>query len=174
MIKVTISDPVLYAVYVGEMIGQFSDGYWENSRTHRYDWKYFGYDNAFLVEKEKITRLPIISYSILNFFRFVKRENLKDIIVRVLMLYRNGEKVKEAYMNGDARALISALSHVDYADRLKEWGHFERQLEAISKYFGTLENFKSMKPVINKESIKEFMKIGKELHNSFEHVRSIF
>lgn len=174
MIKVTISDPGLYAVYVGEMIGQFSDGYWENSRAHRYDWKYFSYDNAFLVEKEEITRLPIISYSILNFFRFVKRENLKDIIARVLMLYRNGDKVKEAYKNGDARALISALSYVDYADRLKEWGHFERQLEAISKYFGTLENFKSMKPVINKESIKEFMKIGKELHNSFEHVRSIF
>ena len=39
--KVTFNNPGLYGVFIGEMLGQFSDGHWENSVKHRNDWPLF-------------------------------------------------------------------------------------------------------------------------------------
>ena len=35
-IKVNFNDAGLYAVFVSEILGQFSDGWWENSRNRDY------------------------------------------------------------------------------------------------------------------------------------------
>lgn len=169
---ITFNDPGLYAVYVGEMIGQFSDGYWENSRHN--DWKLFGYNNVCL--SETLGELPKIRYNINGFFSNVKKEALDCIIVRVLMLYRFGNLVKKAYMEkgkDEADLLISALESIEYAHHFREW-KYEEKIRVVNKYFGSMENFISLTPEVNKESIKEFTRIGKMLHNSFKHVRSFY
>lgn len=168
MFDVKFNDAGLFAVYYGEMIGQFSDGYWENSSSHKNDYKLFGYDNVALVENE-ITVLPKIRYNIYGFFQYVKKENIECIIKRVLMLYRNGNLVKKAYKEGDYSNLIGVLESSDYVDYFKDVRH-----QTVIKYFGSIENFKAQIPEINKDSLREFMSVGRKLHNSFQHVRSFW
>ena len=170
---VRFNDAGLYAVYVGEMIGQFSDGYWENSTYHKSDWKLFSYDNVELVNEE-ITELPKIRYDINRFFRYVKQKNIECIIKRVLMLYRLPNLVKKAYNESpeEAERLINVLESVEYADKFKEWGG--NRYETAIKYFGTIENLKAMTPVIDKNSLKEFTRIGRSLNSSFKHVRNFY
>lgn len=172
---ITFNDPGLYAVYVGEMIGQFSDGYWENSRHN--DWKFFGYNNVSLSETPEIpSELPKIRYNINGFFSNVKKEAIDSIIVRVLMLYRFGNLVKKAYLEkgeDEADLLISALESIENAHHFKEW-KYDEKIRIVKKYFGSMGNFIALTPEVNKESIKEFTRIGKMLHNSFKHVRSFY
>lgn len=53
--KVTFSDPGLYGVFTGEMIGQFSDGYWENSVKFRKDYNLYKLSETFSGKHEAST-----------------------------------------------------------------------------------------------------------------------
>lgn len=179
--KVTFNDPGLYAVFIGEMLGQFSDGYWENSRVHRTDWPLFKNNETFFDENS--TSIPKIRYNINAFFNFcVKDAYCDDIISRVLMIYNHGELIKRVYnTEGKEKAdkLIYVLCNADYylcldidkyVGTIREF--YEECLEMIDEFFGDKENLKREIPEVNPETIKEFKQIGKDLNNSFKHVRS--
>lgn len=171
---VTFTDPGLYAVYIGEMVGQFSDGYWENSRNK--DWHHFGYYNAILEDVSEssgvpVSDLPKIRYNINGFFSYVKKEDIKCIITRVLMLYRNRDLVEQTYRSEGKDEADSLIHILDSAESIRDFGGNNYQKEAVKLYFGSMERFCSLIPEVTEESIKEFTRIGKMLHNSFSHVR---
>jgi len=72
VVKVDFTDAGLYGVFIGEMLGQFSDGHWENSTMHRCDWQLFHTATTFLTDKTP-EELPTIRYNIEEFFAVVKK-----------------------------------------------------------------------------------------------------
>lgn len=181
--KVTFNNPGLYGVFTGEMIGQFSDGHWENSIKHRNDWPLYKLSETFFDENSN--SVSKIRYNINSFFTYcAKSEYLDCIIIRVLMVYNHGELIKEVYKTeGKEKAddLISILEDSEYfagLDINTIQGSYrkccERSLKTIDEYFGSIENFRNAIPEITPENIKKFRKIGKELNDSFIHVKSFY
>lgn len=184
--KVTFSDPGLYGVFTGEMIGQFSDGYWENSVKFRKDYHLYKLSETFFDENSRV--IPTIRYNINAFFtQCAKLGYLTCIIKRVLMVYNHSELIKKVYnTEGKEKAddLISILADPVYfselgiidINTLKGYyrGCCERSLKTIDKYFGSIENFKNAIPAITPKNIKKFRKIGRELNDSFIHVKSFY
>lgn len=179
--KVTFSDPGLYGVFIGEMIGQFSDGHWENSVKHQQDWHlYRTYETFFDENSNSVSK---IRYNINSFFTYcAKSEYLDCIIKRVLMVYNHGELIKKVYnTEGKEKAddLISILEDSEYFSELdintiqsSYRQRYERSLKTIDEYFGSIENFRNAIPEVTPENIKKFRKIGRDLNNSFIHVQA--
>ena len=144
MQRVKISDPGLYAVYVGVVSHEFIS------------------PEVDLVDTQIINE-PI-DFDILDFFNEAKAYKLNGIIKSVLMLYRHKDLVKEAHKNGDHYELIRALDSVLHTDKYNSWSWFR----TAEKYFGSLDNFKEHTPVIDDQSLEEFMEIGKRLQRIFK------
>lgn len=144
MQRIKISDPGLYAVYVGVVSHEFIS------------------PEVDLVDTQ-ITNEPV-NFNILEFFSESKKYNANGIIKSVLMLYRHKDLVKEAYKNGDSIELIRALESVLHTDKYNSWSWFR----TAEKYFGSLDNFKEQTPVIDERSLEEFMEIGKRLQRIFK------
>ena len=184
--KVTFSDPGLYGVFTGEMIGQFSDGHWENSVKFRNDWPLYKLSETFFDENSN--SVSKIRYNINSFFTCCAKSGyLTCIIIRVLMVYNHGELIKKVYnTEGKEKAdeLISILADPVYFSELgiidinTLQGYYrgccERNLKIIDEYFGSIENFRNAIPAITPENIKKFRKIGRELNDSFIHVKSFY
>lgn len=184
--KVILTNPGLYGVFTGEMIGQFSDGYWENSVKFRKDYHLYKLSETFFDENSSI--IPTIRYNINTFFTHCAESGyLTCIITRVLMVYNHGELIKKVYnTEGKEKAddLISILADPVYFSELgiidinALQGYYrgccERSLKTIDEYFGNIENFKNAIPAITPENIKKFRKIGKELNDSFTHVKNFY
>ena len=180
---VTFSDPGLYGVFTGELLGQFSDGHWENSIKHRNDWPLYKLSETFFDENSN--SVSKIRYNINAFFTYcAKSECLDCIIKRVLMVYNHSELIKKVYKTeGKEKAddLISILEDSEYFSELDIntiQGSYrqccERGLKTIDEYFGSMENFRNAIPEITPENIKKFRKIGRELNDSFIHVKSFY
>ena len=100
------------------------------------------------------------------------------------MVYNHGELIKKVYnTEGKEKAddLISVLEDSEYFSELDintVQGSFrqccERGLKTIDEYFGSIENFRNAIPEITPENIKKFRKIGRELNDSFIHVKSFY
>ena len=168
------------------MIGQFSDGYWENSVKFRKDYHLYKLSETFFDENSSI--IPTIRYNINSFFTCcAKLGYLTRIIQRVLMIYNRSELIKKVYNTESkekADDLISILADPAYFScfskldintiqgSYRQW--CERRLKTIDEYFGNIENFKNAIPAITPENIKKFRKIGRELNDSFTHVKSFY
>ena len=181
--KVTFNNPGLYAVFIGEMLGQFSDGHWENSVKHSKDWHLYRTSETFFDENSNSSSK--IRYNINSFFNVcAKTDYLTCIITRVLMIYNHGDLIKKVYeTEGKEKAdmLINVLHSAEYVfemDPEKEEGAYkkycEKCLEIVDEYFGDKYNFKNEIPEVNPENIKKFRKIGRELNDSFIHVKSFY
>ena len=187
--KVTLNNPGLYGVFTGEMIGQFSDGYWENSVKFRKDYHLYKLSETFFDENSRV--IPTIRYNINSFFTHcAKLGYLTCIIERVLMVYNHGELIKKVYnTEGKEKAddLISILADPVYFSCFSCFSELdintiqgsyreccERSLKTINEYFGNIENFKNAIPAITPENIKKFRKIGRELNDSFTHVKNFY
>ena len=103
------------------------------------------------------------------------------------MIYNHGELIKKVYnTEGKEKAddLISILADPVYFSELgiidinTLQGYYrgccERSRKTIDEYFGSIENFKNAIPEITPENIKKFRKIGRELNDSFTHVKSFY
>lgn len=189
-VNVKIADAGLYGVFVGEMLGQFSDGFWEKSRYHVNDWKVFGTNSTFLTD-ETPEELPTIRYDIAKFFAYVKKENIDCIILRVLMIYNHADLIKKVYDTEGKEAadrLIELLSNADFIDgiekirnedlekgKTEETSHYITRYNLVIKYFGSFDNFrKNIPDAENAENIKKFRKIGTALNKQFNHVKDYY
>lgn len=181
--KVTFNNLGLYGVFVGEMIGQFSDGHWENSIKYNKDWHLYRTSETFFDENSNSSSK--IRYNINSFFTVcAKSKYLTEIVSRDLMIYNHGDLIKKVYETEGkekADALINVLCSAEFLldlDPEKEQGvvkkYCESCLEIINEYFGSKENFKNEIPEVNPENIKKFKKIGRDLNNSFIHVKSFY
>jgi len=184
--KVVFNDPGLYGVFTGELLGQFSDGHWENSVKFRKDYRLYKLSETFFDENSSI--IPTIRYNINAFFtQCANLGYLTCIIKRVLMVYNHGELIKKVYnTEGKEKAddLISVLSDlvffsepdIIHINTLQDYyrGCCERSLKIIDEYFGNIENFKNAIPDVTPENIKKFRKIGRELNDSFIHVKNFY
>ena len=179
--KVTLTNPGLYGVFTGELLCQFSDGYWENSVKFRKDHHLYKLSETFFDENS--SSIPTIRYNINSFFTHcAKSEYLTCTIKRVLMVYNHGELIKKVYnTEGKEKAddLISILADPVYFSEfyiytIRSSCHqcCERSLKTIDEYFGSIENFRNAIPPLNPKNIKKFRKIGRELNDSFTHVKS--
>ena len=100
------------------------------------------------------------------------------------MVYNHGELIKKVYnTEGKEKAddLISILEDSEYFAGLdintvqgSYRESYERSLKTIDEYFGSIENFKNAIPEITPENIKKFRKIGRELNDSFIHVKNFY
>lgn len=188
VVKVNFSDAGLYGVFTGELIGQFSDGYWENSRIHKDDWKLYRNETTFLSDKVS-EELPTIRYNIADFFAKVKKDKNGWIMTRVLMIYNHADLIKKAYDEAgkdEADMLISVLSLVDLIDGVKKFrdediakgipeekSFYARRYNVLIKYFKSLENYKKEIPHCFAE-VNKFRKIGTLLNNQFNHVKNYY
>ena len=91
--KVNFNDAGLYAVFVSEILGQFSDGYWENSRNK--DYLKYSSEETFLGDSS-IEKAPT-RYNINAFFNSCVKSDLGDVINRVLSVYDHREMIERAY-----------------------------------------------------------------------------
>ncbi len=190
VVTVNFTDAGLYGVFTGEMLGQFSDGYWENSSIHKDDWKLFNTAATFLTDKTP-EELPTIRYNIDSFFANVKKESIDSIITRVLMIYNHANLIKKVYETegkDEADRLVSLLSEADWIEGIKEFrdkdlakgltaekSYYIRRYDLAVKYFGSIENFeKEIPDSKNPENIKKFRRIGSVLNKQFKHVRNYF
>ena len=167
----------LYGVFVGELEGQFSDGHWENSRYQ--DWKYMNYETVVMGDPETTpntnNELP---YNIRNFFRYCVKEKIDCIVDRVLRLYHYARIIADAYRTSpeDAEALCTLISGVDTyyleireSDSEKYRKYKEHNLELVTKYFGSVENYLKIDDghKTTEEEYKLFTKIGGKLNKVF-------
>ena len=202
VVKVNFTDAGLYGVFIGELIGQFSDGHWENSRIHKDDWELYRYETTFLadnVSEESSEELPTIRYNIEDFFAFVKKNDIKCIMQRTLMIYNHADLIKKVYSEEgkkQADKLIFLLSDADWIssskaieninqNREKELANGKTEessnstsiynLNLIIKYFGEFENFlKEIPDVTDSKNIKKFRRIGTLLNRHFNHVKNYY
>lgn len=188
VVKVNFSDAGLYGVFIGELIGQFSDGHWENSRIHKDDWKLYRTETTFLSDKTS-EELPTIRYNIEDFFAYVKKNKIGWIMTRVLMIYNHADLIKKAYDTAgkdEADMLISVLSLVSLIDGVKKFrdediakgipeeeSFYIRRYNVLIKYFRSLENFKKEIPNCFAE-VKKFRRIGTLLNKQFNHVKNYY
>lgn len=180
VVKVNFSDAGLYGVFIGELIGQFSDGYWENSRIHRNDWELYRTKTTFLtdnVSEESSEELPTIRYNIEDFFAFVKKNDIKCIMQRTLMIYNHADLIKKVYSEEgkkQADKLIFLLSDANWISNLKD-SNYIGIYNLIIKYFGEFENFlKEIPDVTDSKNIKKFRRIGTLLNRHFNHVKNYY
>jgi hypothetical protein len=190
VVNVSLSDAGLYGVFVGEMLGQFSDGHWENSTMHRCDWQLFHTATTFLTDKTP-EELPTIRYNIEEFFASVKRDNIDCIVTRVLMIYNHADMIKKVYETDgkdEADRLVFLLSESDWTEGIKKFrdedlakgltaekSYYIRRYDLAVKYFGSFENFEKEVPDgKNPENIKKFRRIGTILNKQFKHVRNYY
>ena len=191
VVKVNFSDAGLYGVFIGELIGQFSDGYWENSRIHRNDWKLYRKETTFLLDRHDSDNtskeLPTIRYNIEDFFAHVKKDKIGWIMTRVLMVYNHADMIQKAYDTAgkdEADMLISVLASADQIRGIKKFrdedvakgipeeeSFYIRRYNILIKYFGSYEIFK--KEIPNwVEEVKKFRRIGTAMNEQFKHVRN--
>ena len=98
------------------------------------------------------------------------------------MIYNHGELIKKVYnTEGKEKAddLISILADPVYCSEFYIYTRrsschqcCERSLKTIDEYFGSIENFRNAIPPLTPKNIKKFRKIGRELNDSFTHVKS--
>ena len=172
--KVNFNDAGLYAVFVSEILGQFSDGYWENSRNR--DYLRFSSEETFLGDSS-IEKAPI-RCNINAFFDACVRDDIYAIINRVLSVYDHREMIEKAYSISKEEAnLLSyvirrASSH--YIEYLKENEEiYKDKIDIIMKYFGSYDLYyiSCVRDEITSDDIKRFRKIGREINNNFNHSR---
>ena len=174
-IKVNFNDAGLYAVFVSEILGQFSDGWWENSRNR--DYPYYSSEETFLGDPS-IEKAPI-RYNISAFFNGCVKFDISDIINRVLSVYDHREMIKRAYAiskeEADLLSCIIQSVSVYYIKFLKEHAEYYKEIiDLIMKYFGSYEGYYNscVRDVITPDDIKRFKKIGREINNNFNHSRN--
>lgn len=173
--KYVLPNAALFGVFWGEMVGQFSDGHWENSRYN--DWKMMTENTVMIGEDDHQFGTNKLPYRMKNFFMFVKKERLDCIVSRVLAIYDNGDVIQKAYDNSkdDAFMVVEALRHVDCPYFLGEqkntsehWlKHCENMKNIVIKYFGSIDDFLKLQRDITEDDYKRFRKIGTELDRVF-------
>lgn len=172
--KVNFNDAGLYAVFVSEILGQFSDGYWENSRNK--DYLRFSSEETFLGDSS-IEKAPI-RCNINALFDACVRDDIDDIINRVLSVYDHREMIERAYSISKEEAnLLSYVIHrasSHYIEYLKENEEiYKDKIDIIMKYFGSYDVYyvSCVRDKITSDDIKRFRKIGREINKNFNHSR---
>lgn len=172
--KVNFNDAGLYAVFVSEILGQFSDGHWENSRNK--DYRYFSSEETFLGDPS-IEKAPI-RYDINAFFNFCVKFDLGDVINRVLSVYDHREMIEKAYSiskeEADLLSCVIRSASSFYIKFLKEHTEsYKEKIDLIMKYFGSYEGYYNscVRDEITSADIKRFRKIGREINDNFNHSR---
>ena len=175
--KVNFNDAGLYAVFVSEILGQFSDGYWENSRNK--DYRKYSSEKTFLGDSS-IEKAPT-RYNINAFFNSCVKDNLGEIINRVLSVYDHREMIEKAYSISKEEAdLLSYVIHrasshyIKYLKKNEEI--YKDKIDIIMKYFGSYEGYYNScvrdEDEITPADIKRFRKIGREINKNFNHSRN--
>lgn len=173
--KVNFNDAGLYAVFVSEILGQFSDGYWENSRNR--DYLRFSSEETFLGDSS-IEKAPI-RCNINALFDACVRDDIDNIINRVLSVYDHREMIERAYSISKEEAnLLSYVIHrasSHYIEYLKENEEiYKDKIDIIMKYFGSYDLYyvSCVRDEITPADIKRFRKIGREINKNFNHSRN--
>ena len=172
--KVNFNDAGLYAVFVSEILGQFSDGYWENSRNK--DSSKYSSEETFLGDSS-IEQAPI-RYNINALFNACVRDNIYGVINRVLSVYDNRETIERAYLinKEEADLLSNVISGASsrYIKFLKENEEiYKNEINIIMKYFGSYDAYyiscarDNIAP--DPADIKRFRKIGRQINENFNH-----
>ena len=172
--KVNFNDAGLYAVFVSEILGQFSDGYWENSRNK--DYRKYSSEKTFLGDSS-IEKAPT-RYNINAFFNSCVKDDLSEIINRVLSVYDHREMIEKAYSiskeEADLLSYVIRSASSFYIKFLKEHEEeYKEKIDLIMKYFGSYEGYYNscVRDEITPADIKRFRKIGREINNNFNHSR---
>ena len=172
--KVNFNDAGLYAVFVSEILGQFSDGYWENSRNN--DYRKYSSKETFLGDSS-IEKAPT-RYNINAFFNSCVKNDLDVVINRVLSVYDHREMIEKAYSiskeEADLLSYVIRSASSFYIKFLKEHKEdYKEKIDLIMKYFGSYEGYYNscVRDEITPADIKRFRKIGREINNNFNHSR---
>ena len=172
--KVNFNDAGLYAVFVSEILGQFSDGYWENSRNR--DYLKYSSEETFLGDSS-IEKAPT-RYNINAFFNSCVKLDLNIVINRVLSVYDHREMIERAYSisKEEADLLSYVIRHAAgyYIKLLKEHEEiYKDKIDIIMKYFGSYEGYYNscVRDEITPADIKRFKKSRREINNNFNHSR---
>ena len=172
--KVNFNDAGLYAVFVSEILGQFSDGHWENSRNK--DYLKYSSEETFLGDSS-IEKAPT-RYNINAFFNSCIKLDLDIVINRVLSVYDHREMIERAYAisKEEADLLSCVIRHASgyYIKLLKEHEeNYKDKIDIIMKYFGSYDAYYNscVRDEITPADIKRFRKIGREINNNFNHSR---
>lgn len=172
--KVNFNDAGLYAVFVSEILGQFSDGYWENSRNR--DYRKYSSKETFLGDSS-IKKAPT-RYNINAFFNSCVKNDLGDVINRVLSVYDHREMIEKAYSISKEEAdLLSYVIHNVSTYNIKFLKENEEyckdKIDIIMKYFGSYDVYYNscVRDEITPADIKRFRKIGREINENFNHSR---
>ena len=173
--KVNFNDAGLYAVFVSEILGQFSDGYWENSRNR--DYLRFSSEETFL-GNSSIEKAPI-RCNINAFFDACVRDDIYTIVNRVLSVYDHREMVERAYSiskeEADLLSYVIRRASSHYIEYLKENEKiYKDKIDIIMKYFGSYDLYYNscVRDVITSDDIKRFRKIGRAINANFNHSRN--
>ena len=173
--KVNFNDAGLYAVFVSEILGQFSDGYWENSRNK--DYLRFSSEETFLGDSS-IEKAPI-RCNINAFFDACVRYDIDAIVNRVLSVYDHREMIEKAYSiskeEADLLSYVIRRASSHYIEYLKENEEiYKDKIDIIMKYFGSYDDYykSCVRDEITPADIKRFRKIGREINNNFNHSRN--
>ena len=172
--KVNFNDAGLYAVFVSEILGQFSDGHWENSRNK--DYLKYSSEETFLGDSS-IEKAPT-RYNINAFFTSCVKLDLDVVINRVLSVYDHREMIEKAYSiskeEADLLSCVIRSASSFYIKFLKEHEEeYKEKIDLIMKYFGSYEGYYNscVRDEITPADIKRFRKIGREINNNFNHSR---
>ena len=172
--KVNFNDAGLYAVFVSEILGQFSDGYWENSKNK--DYLRFSSEETFLGDSS-IEKAPI-RCNINAFFDACVRDDLDVIINRVLSVYDHREMIERAYAiskeEADLLSYVIRRASSHYIEYLKENEEiYKDKIDVIMKYFGSYDLYYNscVRDVITPDDVKRFRKFGREINKNFNHSR---
>lgn len=172
--KVNFNDAGLYAVFVSEILGQFSDGHWENSRNK--DYLKYSSEETFLGDSS-IEKAPT-RYNINAFFNSCVKFELDNVINRVLSVYDHREMIERAYSiskeEADLLSYVIRSAAGYYIKFLKEHKEdYKEKIDLIMKYFGTYEGYYNscVRDEITPADIKRFRKIGREINDNFNHSR---
>ena len=173
--KVNFNNAGLYAVFVSEILGQFSDGYWENSKNK--DYLRFSSDETFLGDSS-IEKAPI-RCNINALFDACVRDDIYAIINRVLSVYDHCEMIEKAYSiskeEADLLSYVIRRASSHYIEYLKENEEiYKDKIDIIMKYFGSYDIYyvSCVRDVITSDDIKRFRKIGREINKNFNHSRN--
>ena len=172
--KVNFNDAGLYAVFVSEILGQFSDGYWENSKNR--DYLRFSSEETFLGDSS-IEKAPI-RCNINALFDACVRDDIYAIINRVLSVYDHREMIEKAYSiskeEADLLSYVIRRASSHYIEYLKENENiYKDKIDIIMKYFGSYDIYyvSCVRDEITSDDIKRFRKIGREINKNFNHSR---
>ncbi len=175
--KVNFNDAALYAVFVSEILGQFSDGYWENSKNR--DYLRFSSEETFLGDSS-IEKAPI-RCNINAFFDACVKFDIGDIINRVLSVYDHREMIERAYSiskeEADLLSYVIRRASSHYIEYLKENEEiYKDKIDIIMKYFESYDLYYNscVRDEITPADIKRFRKIGREINKNFNHSRDVW